>query len=276
MSTVNLGQIKPVFKGAYNNSTAYVLDNIVTSGGSSYICILASTGNAVSNGTYWTQMSAAGTNGTNGSDGTDVGTVITTAGDVLYRDGSGLQRLAKGTAGQALVMNSGATAPEWGAGVSGYQLMQWERKKAASYSTSSLSETALVIAGSHYLTVNVKAVTDIVEAGIRMNVARDNDSYMGFGFQRAANTAFSSGLGVQWSTGEHSIGNGGTTGDPYDFASAVVGYTAADWGFSANTTYYIRPIGMTHSSASSFGFGNSTTNSTDNGIHFYLKRWEVQ
>ena len=42
--------------------------------------------------------------------------VITTAGDVLYRDGSGLQRLAKGTAGQALVMNSGATAPQWGRG----------------------------------------------------------------------------------------------------------------------------------------------------------------
>jgi len=60
MATVNLGVIKPVFKGAYNNSTAYVLDNIVTSGGSSYICILASTGNAVSNTTYWSTL-AAGT-----------------------------------------------------------------------------------------------------------------------------------------------------------------------------------------------------------------------
>ena len=57
MATVNLGVIKPVFKGAYNNSTAYVLDNIVTSGGSSYICILASTGNAVSNTTYWSTLS---------------------------------------------------------------------------------------------------------------------------------------------------------------------------------------------------------------------------
>ena len=114
MATIDLGVIKPVFKGAYNNSTAYILDNIVTSGGSSYICILASTGNAVSNGTYWTQMSAVGANGTNGTNGTDVGTTITTQGDVLYRDGSGLQRLAKGTAGQALTMNSGATAPEWG------------------------------------------------------------------------------------------------------------------------------------------------------------------
>ena len=39
--------------------------------------------------------------------------VLTTQGDLLYRDGSGEQRLAKGTAGQLLAMNSGATAPEW-------------------------------------------------------------------------------------------------------------------------------------------------------------------
>jgi hypothetical protein len=55
-------------------------------------------------------MSQAGTNGT---DGTDVGTVLTTQGDILYRDGSGLQRLPKGTANQVLQMNSGATAPEY-------------------------------------------------------------------------------------------------------------------------------------------------------------------
>lgn len=38
---------------------------------------------------------------------------LTTEGDVLYRDSSGLQRLAIGTAGQVLKVNSGATAPEW-------------------------------------------------------------------------------------------------------------------------------------------------------------------
>ena len=36
-------------------------------------------------------------------------------GDIYYRSSNKLTRLAKGTAGQALVMNSGATAPEWGA-----------------------------------------------------------------------------------------------------------------------------------------------------------------
>ena len=107
MATVNLGAIKFNWKGAYNNSTQYQVDDVVSSGGSSYICILASQGNAVSNGTYWNQMSAAGTNGT------DLTATLTTQGDMLYRDGSGLQRLPKGTANQELRINSGATAPEW-------------------------------------------------------------------------------------------------------------------------------------------------------------------
>jgi hypothetical protein len=111
MATVNLGAIKFNWKGAYNNSTQYQVDDVVSSGGSSYICILASQGNAVSNGTYWNQMSAAGTNGTNG---TDVGTTITTQGDILYRDGSGLQRLAAGTSGQALLTGGAGANPSWG------------------------------------------------------------------------------------------------------------------------------------------------------------------
>ena len=111
MATLNLGRIKPVFRGAYAGGTAYVVDDIVTSGGETFICIQASTGNATSSASHWTKLAEKGTNGTNG---TDVGTTLTTAGDILYRDGSGLQRLPKGTAGQVLKMNSGATAPEYG------------------------------------------------------------------------------------------------------------------------------------------------------------------
>ena len=36
-----------------------------------------------------------------------------TQGDILYFDGTNWVRLAKGTAGQTLKMNAGATAPEW-------------------------------------------------------------------------------------------------------------------------------------------------------------------
>ena len=41
------------------------------------------------------------------------------AGDILYRGGTEWERLAKGTAGQVLTMNSGATAPEWAAPTAG-------------------------------------------------------------------------------------------------------------------------------------------------------------
>jgi hypothetical protein len=111
MATINLGAIKFNWKGAYNSSTSYAVDDVVSSGGNSYVCIQAHSNQAVGNATaYWNIMSSAGTNGTNG---TDVGTTLTTQSDLLYRDGSGLQRLPKGTANQLLRINSGATAPEW-------------------------------------------------------------------------------------------------------------------------------------------------------------------
>ena len=105
MATVDLGAIRFNWKGAYAAGTAYVVDDVVSSGGSSYMCILAVTGTAPPNATYWSLMAQGG----------DVSTTISTQGDLLYRDGSGLQRLAKGTAGQVLTINSGATAPEWAA-----------------------------------------------------------------------------------------------------------------------------------------------------------------
>ena len=105
MATINLGAIKFNWKGAYNSSTSYAVDDVVSSGGNSYVCIQAHSNQAVGNATaYWNIMSSAGTNGT---DGTDLTTTLTTQGDILYRDGSGLQRLGAGTSGQLL--QSGGT-----------------------------------------------------------------------------------------------------------------------------------------------------------------------
>ena len=104
MAEINLGAIRFNWKGAYAGGTAYVVDDVVSYLGSSYVCILASTGNVPTNGTYWNLMAQGGTGSA---------TTLTTTGDMLYRDGSGLQRLGIGTAGQELKVNSGATAPEW-------------------------------------------------------------------------------------------------------------------------------------------------------------------
>ena len=113
MATVNLGNIKFNWKGTYNAGTAYAVDDVVSYNGSSYVCISATTGNLPTVTAKWNVM----------AEGGDVATTLTTQGDVLYRDGSGLQRLAKGTANQLLRINSGATAPEW-ATVAGGGLVQ--------------------------------------------------------------------------------------------------------------------------------------------------------
>ena len=116
MATIDLGKIKLVWRGTYAGGTAYTVDDVVqhTDGGitSSFICTTNSTGNAPSTGGSvhgsWAYLAKGA-----------AGSVLTTQGDVLYRDGSGDQRLAKGTASQVLTMNSGATAPEWAAAAGG-------------------------------------------------------------------------------------------------------------------------------------------------------------
>ena len=109
MATVNLGRIKPIWKGAWSNSTAYVVDDIVSHSNQSYICIQAGTNQNPSTATaYWSILAAKGT------DGTDVGATLTTQGDVLYRDGSGLQRLAKPASDMYLKNTSGGVV-SWAA-----------------------------------------------------------------------------------------------------------------------------------------------------------------
>ena len=401
MATVNLGVIKPVFKGAYNNSTAYVLDNIVTSGGSSYICILASTGNAVSNATYWSQMSAIGTNpqlsmtwdnatadadngagkiawnhatiasatilyvddvddaaasiqpyvdtwdvitnatakgivtitkegapgtfatfkvtgsvtdasgyskvpvthlasagsfsdgdgvavsfaysGLDGADGTDVGTVITTAGDVLYRDASGLQRLAKGTAGQSLTMNSGATAPEWGTGFDGtYKLHAFSKY---TYNTTVTvgnltggsadgQKDCIVIGGGNYFTCTPAHADDLFTFNLGVNYyIPGGNTYGGLGFMSATTTNFDTTRNFFFRSGQHSIGNGSGGGDEYDFRWVEYSNTCSGLGWSAGTTYYVRAVGQKHSS-NNLIFNHPASTNNDGRHYGTFKHWK--
>ena len=108
MATINLGRIKPVFQGAYNNSTAYVVDDIVTSGGETFICILASTGNLTSDATYWSKLAKKG----------DDVTQLTTHGDFLFRGATGVERLPAGTSGNVLVTKGAGQDPTFEAATS--------------------------------------------------------------------------------------------------------------------------------------------------------------
>ena len=111
MATINIGRLKPVFQGAYDNAQGYVVDDIVTYSGETYICILASTGNVPTNTTYWSKMASKGADGVDA----DLFSISGTAqGDLYYNNGSAIARLGAGTSGQFLKTQGTGANPQWG------------------------------------------------------------------------------------------------------------------------------------------------------------------
>ena len=136
MATVDLGKIKQVFRGTYNNSTAYAVDDLVafTDGSvtSTYICTTATTGNNPSSGgtahANWAYVAKG-----------QATSPTTTQGDLVFRGASADQRLAIGTAGQVLKVNSGGNGYEFGAGGGVIQT-----KSAFTQATQSTNSTSFV------------------------------------------------------------------------------------------------------------------------------------
>ena len=113
MATIDLGKIKFVFRGTYASGTAYVPDDVVTftdgSVTSSYICTTATTGNNPSSGGTahgsWAFLAKG-----------QATSPTTTQGDIIVRGASADDRLAIGSAGQVLKVNSSANGLEYGGG----------------------------------------------------------------------------------------------------------------------------------------------------------------
>ena len=115
MATVNLGLIKFRWQGAYSGATAYVKDDVVSYNGSSYVCILASTGNLPTDTTYWNVMAQGGT---------DITSLAGLAqGDILYYNGTDWVRLGAGTSGQFLKTQGTGANPTWADAGGGYKQM---------------------------------------------------------------------------------------------------------------------------------------------------------
>ena len=114
MATIDLGKIKFNWRGTYAGGTAYVPDDVVYyvdgSVGSSYMCVANTTGNAPSSGgtlhASWEYL----------AKGVGVSSPTTTQGDIIVRGASVDCRLAIGSAGQALKVNSSGNGLEYGAG----------------------------------------------------------------------------------------------------------------------------------------------------------------
>ena len=111
MATIDLGKIKFNWRGTYAGGTAYVPDDVVYymdgSVGSSYMCVANTTGNAPSSGgtvhASWEYLAKG-----------QASSPTTTQGDLIIRGASADQRLAIGTAGQALKVNASANGLEYG------------------------------------------------------------------------------------------------------------------------------------------------------------------
>ena len=102
MATIDLGKIKQVFRGTYNNATAYVPDDLVTfTDGqitSTYICTTASTGNNPSSGgtahANWAYI-AKGVADPIPSQSGQAGKFLTTNGSALSFGEAGAGKLLK-------------------------------------------------------------------------------------------------------------------------------------------------------------------------------------
>ena len=113
MATIDLGKIKFNWRGTYAGGTAYVPDDVVYyedgSVGSSYMCVANTTGNAPSSGgtphASWEYLAKG-----------QAPIPTTTQGDIVVRGASTNERLAIGTAGQALKVNSAGNGLEYGPG----------------------------------------------------------------------------------------------------------------------------------------------------------------
>ena len=73
--------------------------------------------------------------------------VVTTAGDIIYRNATVPVRLGIGTAGQVLAVNSGATAPEWVTPSGGkvLQVVQATYSTATTIASTSFTDTGMSV-----------------------------------------------------------------------------------------------------------------------------------
>lgn len=97
MSSIDVGKIKFHWRGDYDAAVAYTKDDVVFHDSSSWVCVANSLGNAPSDSsTFWDIM----------AEGVELSTTLTAQNDLLVRGASQLERLAVGSPGEFLKVNS--------------------------------------------------------------------------------------------------------------------------------------------------------------------------
>ena len=225
MATIDLGKIKQVFRGTYNNATAYAVDDLVvftdTNITSTYICTTASTGNNPSSGGTAHANWAYVAKGQSASP-------TTTQGDLVFRGASADQRLAIGAAGKVLKVNSSANGYEFGEGGGMVKLA------SASLTGQTLSNISI-----DYFSTTYKAYY-FVFSNLRFSAG----AYIRMRLKKNADNAVQTGDQYEWhahhpynqSSGSGSNNHGSWTNSKWDLGSSNAVHT--NWSFSGNVTFY--------------------------------------
>ena len=150
MATVNLGKIELKWRGTWSSGGSYTVDDVVsyTDGSvtSSYIAVASSSNQAPStsgtaNSSYWNFLAKG-----------QATSPTTTQGDLIVRGSSADERLAIGSAGQALKVNSSANGLEYGLAGGLLQAKQWVKNSVISNNTQSDSVLASPFDGTARIT----------------------------------------------------------------------------------------------------------------------------
>jgi hypothetical protein len=208
-------------------------------------------------------MSSAGTNGTNG---TDLGTTLTTQGDLVYRDGSGLVRLGAGTSGQALITGGAGANPSWGTISSGtYSLHDFQDYTYDTEVSSPSSNTIYIdIAGGNYLSFTPTSTDDIIVFFGRTTTYSGSASTGGSVYIKYGTSTSISGSDTSlFHRGSHANYTGGGT----DFYRDITLHSFLKCtSLTPSTTYYAEMSGSNHGS-NGISFNTDISNNSPE-IHY--------
>ncbi len=173
MSVAPVSATEPIAVGDNDNRVPTVDTSSVTSG--MVDALAGSAGTPSSSNTFVTEDDTAESGASkvvkSKSDSLidDSLVALTTAGDVVFSDGTDLQRLGIGTANQVLTTNSGATAPEWADSAGSALIYASTTNATNSQTTSDVTLFSFTLPGGSLSTGNVLSIKVYAETGQATN-----------------------------------------------------------------------------------------------------------
>jgi len=269
MATIDLGKIKQVFRGTYNNATAYVPDDLVVFTDnnitSTYICTTASTGNNPSSG---------------GTAHANWAYVAKGVADPIPSQ--------SGNSGKVLKTNGSALS--WGVGFEGSHYLAYDHDihhgTAVTVNGNPLANgnadgqrDCIVINNGLYFTVTPAHNEDIFVMHCTTNTFSNWNSggtYWGIGFMSSTSTNFANNRNFFYLMGQHAWGQGSSLSnfDNYQNCCVTQQFNTAEMNLNAGTTYYIRPVGQIHSGNNNVTFNNSSGTNQRSEFNAWLRHYK--